>query len=144
MTWEGDRTSPVTLALAEAEAGHAADLNLNEMATAELTLPSPVTFDPFTDDPAMGGFVLIDRETGAVAAAGVARAALGQAGHIYPTAEAVSRHDRSRLNGHEGGAIWLTGLPGSGKSTLATALERKLTGGAYGRACWTETICATA
>ena len=124
----GGRTSPVKVALAEVQAGDGAGLNLNEIATAELTLPSPVAFDPFTDDPALGGFVLIDRETGAVAAAGVARAALNQAGYIYPTAEAVSRRDRSRLNGHEGGAIWLTGLPGSGKSTLATALERKLHG----------------
>jgi bifunctional enzyme CysN/CysC len=124
----GGRTSPVKVALAEVEAGDAAGLSLNEIATAELTLSSPIAFDPFAEDPAMGGFVLIDRETGAVAAAGGARAALGQAGHIYPAPEAVSRRDRSRLNGHEGGAIWLTGLPGSGKSTIATALERKLHG----------------
>ncbi|WP_298744012.1 adenylyl-sulfate kinase [uncultured Brevundimonas sp.] len=122
----GGRTAPVRVQLTEPEAGAAAGLDLNEIAAAELTLSSPIAFDPFADDPAMGGFVLIDRETGAVAAAGVARAALGQAGHIYPTAEAVSRRDRSRLNGHEGGAIWLTGLPGSGKSTIATALELKL------------------
>lgn len=119
----GGRTSPVRIVLAEPGA---TGLDLNDIALAELTLPVPVAFDPFTDDPAMGGLVLIDRETGAVAAAGVARTALGQAGHIFPTAETVSRCDRSRLNGHEGGAIWLTGLPGSGKSTVATAVERKL------------------
>ncbi len=122
----GTRTSPVKLLLAGAETGAVASLTLNEIAAAELTLPSPIAFDPFADDPAMGGFLLIDRETGAVAAAGVARTALRQTGHIYPTAEAVSQPDRSRLNGHEGGAIWLTGLPGSGKSTIAAALERRL------------------
>ncbi|WP_439478559.1 adenylyl-sulfate kinase [Brevundimonas sp.] len=122
----GGRASPVKVVLAGAGAGDAAGLDLNEISVAELTLPAPVAFDPFEDDPAMGGFFLIDRETGAVAAAGVAQAALGQTGHIYPTAAAVSRRDRSRLNRHEGGAIWLTGLPGSGKSTIAATLERKL------------------
>lgn len=121
----GSRISPVQVRVTE-RGTEAGTLALNGIAAAELTLPRPVAFDPFADDPAMGAFILIDRETGAVAAAGVGRTALGQAEHIYPTAEAVSRRDRSRLNGHLGGAIWLTGLPGSGKSTIATIVERRL------------------
>jgi len=34
--------------------------------------------------------------------------------------------DRSRLNGHDGGVLWFTGLSGSGKTTLAMGLEKKL------------------
>jgi bifunctional enzyme CysN/CysC len=38
----------------------------------------------------------------------------------------VSDQDRWRRQGHQGGVLWLTGLPGSGKSTLAFNLERRL------------------
>jgi len=38
----------------------------------------------------------------------------------------VSAVERSGRAGHDGGVIWLTGLPGSGKSTLAFELERVL------------------
>jgi adenylylsulfate kinase len=38
----------------------------------------------------------------------------------------VSREDRARLNRHESGLVWLTGLSASGKSTIAHAVEKKL------------------
>ncbi len=38
----------------------------------------------------------------------------------------VSDRDRWQRQGHQGGVLWLTGLPGSGKSTLAFNLERRL------------------
>ena len=123
------RTTPVRVSLTpgpDEPPGPSLELTLNGIAGAELVVPSPVAFDPFADDPALGGLVLIDRDSGAVVAAGVARAPLGQAGHIYPGAGEVSRHDRARLNGHAGGAVWLTGLPGAGKSTLARAVEARL------------------
>lgn len=41
---------------------------------------------------------------------------------------AQSAPDRSRLLGHRGAVLWLTGLSGSGKTTLARALERELLG----------------
>jgi adenylylsulfate kinase len=39
---------------------------------------------------------------------------------------AVTREDRTQLNGHRGCTIWLTGLSGSGKSTIAVDLEKRL------------------
>src|SRR5262245_2960031 len=36
---------------------------------------------------------------------------------------AVTREDRTQLNGHRGCTVWLTGLSGSGKSTIAVDLE---------------------
>jgi bifunctional enzyme CysN/CysC len=38
----------------------------------------------------------------------------------------VTDQDRARRHGHNGGVLWLTGLPGAGKSTLAFELERRL------------------
>lgn len=43
----------------------------------------------------------------------------------------VSDQDRWSRHGHQGGVLWLTGLPGSGKSTLAFELERSL----FARGC---------
>jgi adenylylsulfate kinase len=39
---------------------------------------------------------------------------------------AVTRDDRTQLNGHRGCTVWLTGLSGSGKSTIAVDLEKRL------------------
>src|SRR5512147_170250 len=39
---------------------------------------------------------------------------------------AVTRNDRTQLNGHRGCTVWLTGLSGSGKSTIAVDLEKRL------------------
>jgi bifunctional enzyme CysN/CysC len=40
----------------------------------------------------------------------------------------INKADRRRLNRHNSGVIWLTGLSGAGKSTLANALEKRLWG----------------
>lgn len=39
---------------------------------------------------------------------------------------AVSREERSKLNGHKGAVLWFTGLSGCGKSTVANAVDRLL------------------
>ena len=38
----------------------------------------------------------------------------------------VTREDRNRLNRHDSGAIWFTGLSASGKSTIAHEIEKRL------------------
>jgi adenylylsulfate kinase len=38
----------------------------------------------------------------------------------------ITKEDRHRLNQHQGGVLWLTGLSGSGKSTLANAVEKRV------------------
>ena len=38
----------------------------------------------------------------------------------------VAKEDRNRLNGHDSGIIWFTGLSASGKSTIAHTIEQKL------------------
>jgi bifunctional enzyme CysN/CysC len=46
--------------------------------------------------------------------------------NITAISHPVTDQDRARRQGHQGGVLWLTGLPGSGKSTLAFELERRL------------------
>jgi len=46
--------------------------------------------------------------------------------NIHSIDHRVSDQDRWRRQCHQGGVLWLTGLPGSGKSTLAFELERRL------------------
>ncbi|MDA8104690.1 MAG: adenylyl-sulfate kinase [Nitrospiraceae bacterium] len=38
----------------------------------------------------------------------------------------VTRQDRARLNNHQSGLVWFTGLSASGKSTIAHAVEKML------------------
>jgi adenylyl-sulfate kinase len=106
----------------------APDLVMNGIADCVIALPSQIAFDTFRDDPEQGALILIDRETGATAAAGVATRAMGQANNIHASAALVTRDDHERLNGHRGGAIWLTGLSGAGKSTIAAELQGLLHG----------------
>ncbi|CAL4043551.1 adenylyl-sulfate kinase [Buchnera aphidicola] len=39
---------------------------------------------------------------------------------------AIGRKEREKLNNHQSGVLWFTGLSGSGKSTIASKLERVL------------------
>ncbi len=46
--------------------------------------------------------------------------------HITWHEHNVERHERERLNGHQGCVLWFTGLSGSGKSTIANAVDQLL------------------
>ena len=119
----GTRVEPVRVSAID---GGDPGLAMNGIGPVILTLPTPVAFDAFHDSPATGSFILIDRETNATVAAGVARYPVSQTPNIHAAPSAVDRRDHERLNGHRGGAIWFTGLPGSGKTTLAGEVERRL------------------
>tara|TARA_R110002167_G_scaffold17426_17_gene66560 strand:+ start:6140 stop:8071 length:1932 start_codon:yes stop_codon:yes gene_type:complete len=119
----GTRTLPARVSRT---VGEGPELAMNGIADCVIALPSQIAFDTFRDDPEQGALILIDRETGATAAAGVAIGVVDQATNIHPSAAAVTRGDHARLNGHRGGAIWLTGLSGAGKSTVAAELQRLL------------------
>jgi bifunctional enzyme CysN/CysC len=101
-------------------------LALNDIAVGNLALSKPLVFAPYTDNPTLGGFVLVDKFTYATVAAGMIRHNLRRAQNVHRQALSITREDRERLNGHNGKVIWFTGLSGSGKSTLANALEKEL------------------
>jgi bifunctional enzyme CysN/CysC len=101
-------------------------LGLNDIAVANLALSKPLVFEPYTDSPTLGGFILVDKFTHATVAAGMVRHNLRRAQNVHRQALTITHEDRERLNGHKGKVIWLTGLSGSGKSTIANALEKEL------------------
>ena len=101
-------------------------LELNDIAAANLALSKPVVFAAYAENPTLGGFILVDKFTHATVAAGMIRHNLRRAQNVHRQALSITREDRERLNGHKGKVIWFTGLSGSGKSTIANALEKEL------------------
>lgn len=101
-------------------------LQLNDIAVANLALSKPLVFDAYAQSNTLGGFLLVDKYTHSTVAAGMIRHNLRRAQNVHRQALSITREDRERLNGHKGKVIWFTGLSGSGKSTIANALEKEL------------------
>ncbi len=118
----GTRTASARVSLPDDHDG----LAMNDIGTCVVTLTSPIAFDSFEADPLMGALILIDRETNATVAAGTALKAVDQSANIHISTSSVDRKQREALSGHQGGAVWFTGLSGSGKSTIAGEVERQL------------------
>ena len=104
----------------------AAALELNEVGRCELLASEPLAFDPYAQNRRTGGFILIDRRTGATLGAGLIEGGLSRASNVHRADMSVRRVDRERMSGHRGACVWLTGLSGAGKSSVADALERRL------------------
>ncbi len=101
-------------------------LQLNDIAVANLALSKPLVFDTYTQSHTLGGFILVDKCSHTTVAAGMIRHNLRRAQNVHRQALSITRENRERLNGHKGKVIWFTGLSGSGKSTIANALEVEL------------------
>src|SRR5690606_19060836 len=106
-------------------------LELNEVGYCNLSLDEPVAFAPYVQNRALGGFILIDRQTNATVAAGTLDFALRRAGNVHWQHLDVDRAARSRIKGQQPKVLWFTGLSGAGKWTIATQVERRL----YARGC---------
>ena len=101
-------------------------LELNEVAYCNIELDRPVAFETYARNPALGGFILIDRLSNATAAAGTLDFALRRAGNIHWQHLDVDRQARARSLGQSPRCVWFTGLSGSGKSTLANLVDKRL------------------
>lgn len=101
-------------------------LRSQDVTVCNLALSHPVTYDRYTEHPALGCFNLIDRSSGENVATGLIEHNLRRAQNVHRQALSIQREDREQLNGHKGKVIWFTGLSGSGKSTIANALEKEL------------------
>src|SRR5690606_3338210 len=108
-------------------------LELNEVGYCNLSLDEPVAFAPYVQNRALGGFILIDRQTNATVAAGTLDFALRRAGNVHWQHLDVDRAARSRIKGQQPKVLWFTGLSGAGKSTIANQVEKRL----YARGCHT-------
>ncbi|BEI35270.1 sulfate adenylyltransferase subunit CysN [Polynucleobacter sp. HIN6] len=98
-------------------------LELNDIALCTIALNKPVAYDTYSQSKELGGFILIDRFSNAIVAAGLIHHGLRRADNIHTQALNITKPEREKLNGHKGKVIWFTGLSGSGKSTLANELE---------------------
>jgi len=105
----------------------AATLELNEIGRCNLSVDRPIAFDPYADNPDMGGFILIDRITNATVGAGMIAYALRRSQNIHWQAVDVHKGARARAKGQTPRVVWFTGLSGAGKSTIANLVEKKLT-----------------
>ncbi|QOW21659.1 sulfate adenylyltransferase subunit CysN [Novilysobacter avium] len=104
----------------------AKSLECNQVGYCNLYLSGPIGFESYSDSRALGGFILIDRQSNATVAAGTLDFALRRAGNIRwqhvdvdKTARALIKHQRPRC-------LWFTGLSGAGKSTIANLVEKQL------------------
>ena len=108
---------------------HAAKkLALNEVGFANLSLTSPVAFEPYRDNRVLGGFILIDRSSNATAACGLINFALRRAHNISWQPITIDKRARAVAKHQKGRVVWLTGLSGAGKSTVANLVEQALHG----------------
>jgi bifunctional enzyme CysN/CysC len=101
-------------------------LGPNAIGVAELATDRPITFEPYSDSRALGGFILVDKDTNATVACGMIRFALRRTANLHWQEVAVDREAHARIKGQRPCVVWLTGLSGSGKSTIANLLEKKL------------------
>ena len=101
-------------------------LELNEVAVVNLSLDRAIAFQPYAENRALGGFVLIDRQSQATVGAGVIDFALRRAGNLHWQATDVNKAARAAIKGQSPKVLWFTGLSGSGKSTIANEVERRL------------------
>ena len=101
-------------------------LQLNDIARVTLSTSAPLVFEPYAQNPTLGGFVLIDKLSCETVGAGMIEFALRRASNIHWQAITVNQAARAQLKQQQPRCIWLTGLSGSGKSTLVNLLEQRL------------------
>ncbi len=99
---------------------------LNEIGVAEIATEKPIVFEPYVDNHALGGFILIDKITNATVAAGMLHFSLRRAQNIHWQATDIGREAHAALKNQKAKVLWFTGLSGSGKSTIANEVEKSL------------------
>ena len=101
-------------------------LGLNAIGVAELHTERPITFEPYAENKALGGFILIDKITNATVGAGMLHFSLRRAQNVHWQATTITRSDHAGMKNQKPRVLWFTGLSGSGKSTIANAVEQRL------------------
>jgi bifunctional enzyme CysN/CysC len=108
------------------ESTAATRLEMNEVGYVHLSLDHAIAFEPYAKNRALGGFVLIDRQSLATSACGTLDFALRRAANIHWQALSVDRTARAASMQQHARCMWFTGLSGSGKSTIANQVEQRL------------------
>jgi len=101
-------------------------LAINDIGFCNLATTEPVAFDPYATNHETGAFILIDRETGATAGAGMADFPLYRASNLVKQEYEIDKAFRAKMKGQRAAVVWFTGLPSAGKSTVLNLVEQKL------------------
>ena len=101
-------------------------LTLNEIGVCNIELDAPIAFAPYTENKALGSFIIIDRFTNNTVGMGLIHFALRRAANIHWQATDVNKESRGKLLKQKPTVLWFTGLSGAGKSTIANLVEKKL------------------
>ena len=100
--------------------------DLNAIGVAEIATDKPIVFEPYADNHALGGFILIDKITNGTVAAGMLNFSLRRAQNVHWQTVDINRDMHAALKNQKPAVLWFTGLSGSGKSTIANLVEKKL------------------
>ena len=101
-------------------------LDLNAIGVAEIATDRPIVFEPYADNRALGGFILVDKITNATVAAGMIHFSLRRAQNVHWQPTDITREEHARLKNQTPKVLWFTGLSGAGKSTIANEVEKRL------------------
>lgn len=101
-------------------------LESNEIGRVNISLGSAMPLRPFSSDPGLGRFILIDFIDGQTVAVGTVNFALRRSQNLTQHTFSVTSGDHSELTHNVPRVLWLTGLSGSGKSTLADQISASL------------------
>ena len=101
-------------------------LNLNQIGVCEITTDRRIVFDPYTENRALGGFILIDKITNHTVGAGMLHFSLRRSQNVHWQPTDITRNHHASMKNQTPRVLWFTGLSGSGKSTIANEVEKKL------------------
>ena len=101
-------------------------LELNAIGVVELHTDKPITFEPYADSKALGGFILVDKITNATVGAGMLHFSLRRAQNVHWQSLEITREDHAAMKNQKAAVLWFTGLSGAGKSTIANIVAKKL------------------
>jgi len=99
------------------ETRRASGLELNHIGLVEIAAAEPVLYDPYRENRATGGFILIERLSNLTVGAGLIERGVDNRASSGP----LSAEERARLRGHRGAWIDLSFAP-----HVAPAVEREL------------------
>jgi len=104
----------------------ATKLELNEIAVCNFATTKAIAFDNYAENARTGSFILIDRISNKMVAAGMIDFGLHRGQNLSWQSFEISRELRSGMKNQKPAIIWFTGLSASGKSTIADMVEQKL------------------
>ena len=104
----------------------ATKIDLNGIAVCNFASAQAIAFDPYTENPETGAFILIDRISNNTVGAGMIDFGLHRGQNLSWQSFEINRQSRAKMKHQKPVVIWFTGLSASGKSSIADIVEQKL------------------